>query len=492
MMSFTFTVALFWGKVIHHGNENFCKYSNVVYLLIGLVILSISIVVYRFCFMKKVEALSRKACFCVLLFSELLFFVLQLCVFRSIYFHSDWDCGTMDYVSGVVAAGGQFQLDDFFVDYYSRFPNNMFLLGILSMIKSLSLKLGMSDIYVPTVAFSLLCMNISVILGTLSARRILRNRHTTVLVYILLQLLVGWNPWGFIPYTDTGSVLFASLTLYLYLSRRDASNKYYRWFLIGLSGMVGYYMKPSSVIVLIAIVMIELISMKRDKGKQGARILLCLIGAGMLAVVLQLCIRQYVGIETDSEKEFNMMYFVMLGLGENATGAYDPIELDYATSFETAAERQEGIHDRIIEKIEEKGIGGLLYFEVQKMLLNYDDGSFFWGREGEFFLKSEDKVLPEGAFSRRLRRFYYMEDNTFLPTIMQTVWIVVLGLTAVAAWLLRKQVPDEKLVLCLSIIGITLFTLLFEGRSRYLLTYVSYFAILAGVGVQGVLQKCRH
>lgn len=489
MMSFVFMVVLFGGKVIHHGNENLCKYSNVVYLLIGLVILSISIIIYRFCFMKKVEALSRKTCLNVLFLGELLFFVLQLLVFRSIYFHSDWDCGTMDYVSGVIAAGGQFQLADFFVDYYSRFPNNMFLLGILSMIKSLALKLGVSDIYIPTVAASLLCMDISVILGTLSAKRILKNRHMTVFVYILLQLLVGWNPWGFIPYTDTGSVLFSSLTLYLYLSRQDASSMYYRWFLIGLSGMVGYYMKPSSVIVLIAIIIVELISLKRDKCKQGAKILLCLIGAGILAVVLQLCVRQYVGIETDSEKEFNMMYFVMLGLGENATGAYDPVELDYATSFETAAERKQGIHDRIVEKLDDKGIGGLLSFEVKKMLLNYDDGSFFWGREGEFFLESEDKVLSEGILSKWLRWFYYMEDNTLLPTVMQTVWIVVLGLTMAAAWMLRKQLSKEKMILCLSIIGITLFTLLFEGRSRYLLTYVSYFAIVAGVGLQEVFQK---
>ena len=77
-----------------------------------------------------------------------------------------------------------------------------------------------------------------------------------------------------------------------------------------------------------------------------------------------------------------------------------------------------------------------------------------------------------------------MENNTWLPVIMQTVWVVVLCLTVIAAVLLLNQKPDEKWILCLSIIGITLFTLLFEGRSRYLLTYVPYYVILAGVGLQ--------
>lgn len=484
MMGFTFGVMLFLGKVIHHNNENLCSLSNIIYLAVGLLILSGGCRAYQFLLRKQINAWSHKKCVILLWLIQFIFGLIQIWIFSRIYFHSDWDCGTMDHVSEVVAGGSGFLVGDFFIDYFSRFPNNMFLLGILSMIKSIGMKCGLMDVYMPTVIISIICMNVSAILGILSARKLLADRDITVLVYVLMQILVGWNAWEFIPYTDVFSVLFASLVLYLYLTREAATSSCYRWFLIGLFAMLGYYMKPSSCIVFIAILIYEMIGFTRSKGKMAIRILITFVCAAILTGAIQMSIRQYIGIPTDSDKAFNMLYFVMLGLGENATGAYDEAELQYAMSFDTPKERQDGIRSRIVDNLKQKGVKGLLVFEVKKLLLNYDDGSFFWGREGDFFLENEDRTLQPDAVSCLLKKYYYMENNTWLPVIMQTVWVVVLCLTVIAAVLLLKQKPDEKWILCLSIIGITLFTLLFEGRSRYLLTYVPYYVILAGVGLQ--------
>lgn len=484
MMGFTFGVMLFLGKIIHHNNENLCSLSNIIYLAAGLLILAGGCLVYHFLLRKQIKAWSHKKCVILLWVVQVIFVLIQIGIFRRIYFHSDWDCGTMDHVSEVVASGSGFRVGDFFIDYFSRFPNNMFLLGILSIIKSIGMKCGLTDVYMPTVIISIICMNVSAILGILSARKLLADRDITVLVYILMQILVGWNAWEFIPYTDVFSVLFASLVLYLYLTRDTAASRCYRWFLIGLFSMLGYCMKPSSCIVFIAILIYEMIGFTRSKGKMAIRILLTCVCAAILTGAIQMSIRQYIGIPTDSDKAFNMLYFVMLGLGENATGAYDEAELKYAMSFETPKERQDGISSRIADNLKQKGVKGLLVFEVKKLLLNYDDGSFFWGREGDFFLENEDRTLQTDAVSCLLKKYYYMENNTWLPVIMQTVWVVVLCLNVIAAGLLLRQKPDEKWILCLSIIGITLFTLLFEGRSRYLLTYVPYYVILAGVGLQ--------
>lgn len=484
MMGFTFGVMLFLGKIIHHNNENLCSLSNIIYLAAGLLILAGGCLVYHFLLRKQIKAWSHKKCVILLWVVQFIFVLIQIWIFSRIYFHSDWDCGTMDHVSEVVAGGSGFFVGDLFIDYFSRFPNNMFLLGILSMIKSIGMKCGLTDVYMPTVIISIICMNVSAILGILSARKLLADRDITVLVYVLMQILVGWNAWEFIPYTDVFSVLFASLVLYLYLTRDAAASRCYRWLLISLFSMLGYYMKPSSCIVFIAILIYEMIGFNRSKGKMAIRILLTFVCAAILTGAIQMSIRQYVGIPTDSDKAFNMLYFVMLGLGENATGAYDEAELQYAMSFDTSKERQDGIRNRIVDNLRQKGIKGLLVFEVKKLLLNYDDGSFFWGREGDFFLENEDRTLQADTVSCLLKKYYYMENNTWLPVIMQTVWVVVLCLTVIAAVLLLNQKPDEKWILCLSIIGITLFTLLFEGRSRYLLTYVPYYVILAGVGLQ--------
>jgi hypothetical protein len=64
--------------------------------------------------------------------------------------------------------------------------------------------------------------------------------------------------------------------------------------------------------------------------------------------------------------------------------------------------------------------------------------------------------------------------------LTQGLWLAVLLVTGVGA--LRTRAPSRDVLLVgLGVLGIAVFTLVFQGRSRYLLTFVPLVAALAGM-----------
>ena len=75
-------------------------------------------------------------------------------------------------------------------------------------------------------------------------------------------------PYIIIPYTDTISMIFPILILYLYIKIKEETNKNKQRMLIVLEGILtilGYYIKPTAVIVTIAICIVEILRCKKIK-----------------------------------------------------------------------------------------------------------------------------------------------------------------------------------------------------------------------------------
>lgn len=55
-----------------------------------------------------------------------------------------------------------------------------------------------------------------------------------------------------------------------------------------------------------------------------------------------------------------------------------------------------------------------------------------------------------------------------------------------------KKIDRNLAVAFLSLIGLTLFLLLFEARARYLFLYSSFYIIIAVLGIETILYKCER
>jgi hypothetical protein len=103
--------------------------------------------------------------------------------------------------------------------------------------------------------------------------------------------------------------------------------------------------------------------------------------------------------------------------------------------------------------------------------------------EGTFYAEVFDP--PLGAVSTFFRKIYYYGRDYYLiyATIEQAVWLFVLAggfLATLKSKYSRHR--EAAFILAISLVGVTLFTLLFEARARYLYLYAPFYVILAVKG----------
>lgn len=190
------------------------------------------------------------------------------------------------------------------------------------------------------------------------------------------------------------------------------------------------------------------------------------------------------GIKVDSERAIGITHFLMMGLNERNNGAFYNKDSDYSAKIHNKKER---MHENLrvaIERVNAYKADGLLKHFCKKTLTVFNDGTFCWGGEGEFY----DKMLPDNnnRLSIFLRNIYYNKNmqGKYYKTwsdFAQSVWITALGLTVLMAFVKR-----DKVFMCisLSLFGLWLFEMLFEARARYLFSYVPFFVIAGSFGME--------
>ena len=119
----------------------------------------------------------------------------------------------------------------------------------------------------------------------------------------------------------------------------------------------------------------------------------------------------------------------------------------------------------------------------KKLLTVYHDGTFAWGVEGNWYTKIVENINTRMA--PLLQSVYYPDGSRqeVFKTGAQAFWIFVLLFTTVSGFMsLPAKKPAVVHVLKLTVVGFTLFELLFEVRARYVFLYVPFFCILAALG----------
>ena len=378
--------------------------------------------------------------------------------------------------------------------YISRYPNNLLLLLLDTACLKLNGAVGvftgdyavMSTIILDCITISGACFLVYKVLTLHVKRKYAFGGFLAVVV------LCGLSPWMTICYSDSLGILFPVLTYYLYT--KPAGNTRRKWasqIFAVIICCIGYFIKPQCAIMLIAIVMTEFFNFcKERKLYQMARpLLLVALACVCLSVTSSVVTKQYesIGVELNPETKFGMTHFLMMGLNEADGGMYSQEDVDYSISFETSKERTAANIEKSIQRLRDMGFLGYMRHLSRKLLTTYHDGTFAWGVEGNFYTRVMDDVNTWMA--PFLKSIFYSDGSRheILKTIEQIAWIGVL-LFAFAAGFVRQTEENQAdlNILTLSIVGLTLFQMLFEVRARYLFLYVPVYCILATLGFENL------
>lgn len=477
-------------KRIEYFSPLKCFYSNFTLALVGIVIL------LGLCMFKKkikafVDKFTTRECWFILVIASMILYGVQMYIIYNIYYKSGWDCGVIAEMSEKVARGELLIRDSaHYSAYLSENPHQAFMVFILTIIKKISNHFGIQDMYYFSVMVGTLCVNMTCVLTTLVVKNI-KGRYYAFCTFVSAAIFLALSPQSSVPYTDVYVMVINAMVIYLYTWKGKAVR--FKWLVIGIMAFIGYYVKATAIICFISIGICEFFKSLKMEVHIGAK----RIAKGIFIILISYIFSSgiasfgvhYIGFEQDINKEFTPLHYAMMGLNEESTGIWNSDDVQYSASFDNLSDRQKANFKVIKERIQEKGLLGLLLFEYKKLIMNYNDGTFFFGKEGGAMLWKSD--APNHTACEILRYYYFRKGNKVMNHVLQTQWLMILMMVLAAAWSFVKKFSDIEFVLAVTVVGITLFTLMFEGRSRYLLLYAPYYLILGIIGV-GIFEKKVH
>ncbi|NNM46398.1 hypothetical protein [Knoellia koreensis] len=374
-------------------------------------------------------------------------------------------------------------------DYLSRYPNNLPLIAIMNTARAVG---GPTDaqMYDTYLRLNGVCLAL-VLFSTFVLVRRVRGTAAAFVAQAIVFLLVGCSPWMAVPYTDIPAMPFVggAVTLGVLAAGRRSRFRL-AWVVLALvCAGLGFVIKstPATTAIALALVLLVVLVAGSAPGRRRVAVaLLCAVAAFGLTVQGALAIAGTVsGVDRASlqtDRTPPVAWWLANGLTTTYGSAPRPYYGAYSPqmvkeSINLSGERlHEWSRDRLRRQLDQMGPGGVLTFELRKLAFNWGDGMFFaWGA----FDWQPERLHEHDPTALKVQSWQHARGEHYpLRSALTTGAWLALVLWA-GAGLLRAAYRRELLVVAATVLGIGLFTLVFQGGSRYLFAYVPVVVALA-------------
>ena len=481
-MGITLVLLLFWEHLEYIYKREFAL-SNAALLMLDAAAMVLLAAAVRLMRRKGMPSPGPRYAKAARIMMAAVLFGAQIALCLNNLFEAGWDVAGVVASARALANGGALQHD-----YYSMYPNNLMSVYLYGTVSLLLRATGLWETIgfpVDIAAFSILNCIFSTLTGVLlwrCARRLTGSGGAADAVWLLYAVLIGLSPWLIVPYSDSLSLLFP--TLLLFISLRPFRRGWVRWALLGGVGALAYAVKPQGAVMLIAVVLGRLFCdvlpawrrrAPRLRRWAGAGVALCLAAAVCLGLIGGLA--PLFGFELAPEEVLGAPHFLMMGLNEETNGSYYRWDVSYSVSFPTRWERMKANIDLALHRVLWMGPGGLALHAAKKALVNFNDGTFAWKMDGgERFSVGGGPVFPT-------------KHELLWSTALQAVWLGVLVGCLLYAF---AKADCDSVTLWLCLLGVMARVMLFECRARYLYANVPVFILAAVLGARGIAARVRR
>ncbi len=372
--------------------------------------------------------------------------------------------------------------DNLYTSYYGRYGNNYFLTVIFMCIYRLLSFLNVADDYQVLVIINACCIYLSNFLAFRCVRESRGLRDATK-AFVFLTLnplnysLVFW------VYSCTVSMPLLIGAVYLGLRSYRASatkSKIVYALLSGLNGGVAYYVRPTSLIPLVALFLLAFFYVIRDFRRfkiVGAQVAVCLVTLLLVMKVIPLTYKPYVSQE-QLDKNYPITHWLMMSSHDNGDFNYDDVK--FTAQFETKEERQAQTIQRTKENYRALGISGTVRLFVRKVSLSFSDGISL----GPSRLEQDSyysKAYPYFAGDRRDLFLIYCQS-------FRVVTLFLMVLAGAYVYKNRKIIPDVYLMMT-TVMGGYVFYCLWETKSVYSAPFLPCMLACASLGCSMLIER---
>lgn len=398
----------------------------------------------------------------VIIFALLIYFSFSL---RAVY---TWDADSV-YKAAIAPITGE-QLPD---NYFATYPNNIFLFLILKVFYKVIFAITGSTDIIYVVLLNAVVTFIAIIFMYLTAVK-LWGPHIGLFTGIVCLFFAPFYVYVAYYYTDTFSLPFIIIPIYLYLCAVNSKKiipKYILFITAGILLTLGFKLKATIAIVLIAIIIHLFLSQKvltalKYTGVMAASCIIIFFSYN--AMVNQLNV---VSEEEAYAQQIPYSHWIMMGL--SGEGGFNANDVLYTQSFPNIDEKKAATASEIKKRISDYGFTGLINHLTNKAVHNtWGDGTYFIFKEGQTHPETDSKlwdfVLKTGKY---YNIFYYYCQGFHLAVLTLLMISLLIGI--------KKGIVNGTLLFKLAVYGLFLFLLIWETRSRYVYGFTPLLLLIA-------------
>ena len=426
--------------------------------------------------------------------------------------------------------------------YYSRYANNLFLTYIFLNVYKIGEVIGIQNGYFLLLFIQSIIFSVGGFLIYKIADMYFKEKYKiySICTWIIYMLIVGLSPHIVLTYSDgIGMFLSLILTYIIFKLEKDKDkdkdikkdknkinddkekdkllqkSSITRIILILLFtnlSILGYYIKPQIIIISISYVIIKILNIsyltylviknKNEDCKNNRRVrkerikkeIIYYIIVSILIIITGCIIYTHIrkannsmGINVDKEKRFNITHYAMLGWNPESKGVFTIKDENFSGKYEKLKDREKANLEELKRRITEMGLGGVINQIARKILTNYNDGTFSGVATFVYIRKEYNIEGINKELSKFLKNIYYENEkyNMIYTQIMQCLWI---GILIFNMFSYNDGKSTKISIVILGIIGLFIFEILFEARSRYIFIYVPLYIFLGVIGLKNVLR----
>ena len=418
--------------------------------------------------------------------------------------------------------------------YYSRYANNLFLTYIFLNVYKIGEVIGIHNGYFLLLFIQSIMFSVGGFLIYKIADMYFKEKYKiySICTWIIYMLIVGLSSHIVLTYSDgIGMFLSLILTYIIFKLEKDKDknkinddkekdkllqkgsiSKIILILLFTNLSILGYYIKPQIIIISIAYVIIKILHIsyltymiiknKNEDRENGRRVrkerikkeIIYYIILSILIIITGCIIYTYIrkannsmGINVDKEKRFNITHYAMLGWNTESKGVFTVKDENFSGKYEKLKDREKANIEELKRRITEMGLGGVINQIARKILTNYNDGTFSGVATFVYIRKEYNIEGINKELSKFLKNIYYEngEYNMIYTQIMQCLWI---GILIFNMFSYNDGKSTKISIVILGIIGLFIFEILFEARSRYIFIYVPLYIFLGVIGLKNVLR----
>lgn len=465
---------ILYNAIFHNGLNLFTWNKTIV--IIG-VIINIAILLFIYKIISKKEKINIKI---IIPISLVLIFAFQCYVGYLFRVQPNWDMkelfnGATNYING-----GQE-----YINYLYRYPNNIAIQIIYITLFKVADFIKIVSHYDIAMLFNIIMMDIALLFTFLVSKKMFDDKRALI-IFMMVAFMTPTYLFSTIIYTDTISMMFPLLILYLYLlakETKEIKRKCVLYTAMGITICIGISIKATIIIVPIAILIYEIIKM--DKKELFTMISVVTISI-IICFLFEMLFVRIVFSNWDNEEynreRFPLTHWIMMGLGD--AGKYNGEDVELTSSFSNINEKREEnikiIKERLDDIINNKKMNHLR----RKLMYTWGDGTYYAVNTLDY------DALNEGLHQELVfKRGKYHEFYQYYTQIQH---ITMITLMVILSFVSIKKELSKEILLRLIVFGLFLFLFIWETRSRYLVNYLPIMQIISFMAIEEIYQLINN